>query len=125
VQKTFQCQACRHQTSLTYGTLFQSTHLTLTLWFLAIYLISQGKTGLSSQALKRALGVSYPTAWRMHNKLMQAMSERKAIYSLGGEILEDYAHLGGERTGGKARSGSENNAPFVASVSFDDHEHPL
>ena len=36
-RKTFQCQACRHQTSLIAGTLFQGTHLPLTLWFLAIY----------------------------------------------------------------------------------------
>ena len=64
-------QACRHQTSLISGTLFQSTHLPLTLWFLAIDLISQAKTGLSPLTLKRALGVSYPTAWRMHHKLMQ------------------------------------------------------
>jgi len=125
VQKTFQCQACRHQTSLIAGTLFQSTHLPLTLWFLAIYLISQAKTGLSSLALKRALGVSYPTAWRMHHKLMQAMAEREEIYSLGGEVLVDDAYLGGERTGGKAGRGSENKVPFVAAVSLDDHEHPL
>ena len=39
--KTFQCQACRHQTSLIAGTLFQSTRLPLTIWLLAIYLISQ------------------------------------------------------------------------------------
>lgn len=40
---TFQCQACRHQTSLIAGTLFQSTKLPLTLWFLAIYFVSQAK----------------------------------------------------------------------------------
>ena len=60
--KMFQCQDCRHQTSLIAGTLFQSTKLPLTVWFLAIYLICQAKTGLSSLALKRYLNVSYPTA---------------------------------------------------------------
>ncbi len=45
-RKTLQCQNCRVQTSLIAGTLFQSTHLALTLWFLAIYLISQAKIGL-------------------------------------------------------------------------------
>jgi transposase-like protein len=44
-RKTFQCQRCRVQTSLIAGTVFQSTHLALTLWFLAIYWISQAKTG--------------------------------------------------------------------------------
>ena len=61
--KTFQCKGCRVQTSLIAGTLFHSTHLALTIWFLAIYLVSQAKTGLSALALKRQLGVSYPTAW--------------------------------------------------------------
>jgi transposase-like protein len=75
--KTFQCQACRHPTSLISGTFFQSTKLPLTVWFLAIYLISQAKTGLSALALKRYLGVSYPTAWLMHHKLMEAMSEHE------------------------------------------------
>jgi len=62
VRKVFQCGACRRQTSLIVGTLFQGTKLALTVWFLAIYLISQAKTGLSALALKRYLGVSYPTA---------------------------------------------------------------
>lgn len=61
-RKLFQCGACRHQTSLTAGTLMEHTKLPLTTWFLAIHLISQAKTGLSALALKRDLGVSYPTA---------------------------------------------------------------
>ena len=35
--KTFQCKGCRVQTSLIAGTLFHSTYLALTVWFLAIY----------------------------------------------------------------------------------------
>lgn len=50
--------------------------MALTLWFLAIYVISQAKTGLSALALKRQLGVSYPTAWLIQHQLMQAMVER-------------------------------------------------
>ena len=57
--KTFQCKCCRLQTSLIAGNLFQSTHLALSIWFLAIYLVSQAKTGLSALDLKRQLGVSY------------------------------------------------------------------
>ena len=55
--KTFQCQACRRQQRSSRVTLFQSTKLPLTAWFLAIYLISQAKTGLSALALIRYLGV--------------------------------------------------------------------
>jgi len=109
-RKTFQCQNCRMQTSLIAGTVFQSTHLALTVWFLAIYLISQAKTGLSTLALKRHLGVSYPTAWLIQHKLMQAMTERDAQYTLCGEVLVDDAYLGGERVGGKAGRGSEKRS---------------
>lgn len=84
--KVFHCNACRHQTSLIAGTVFQGTKLALTVWFLAIYLISQAKTGLSALALKRHLGVSYPTAWIIHHKLMQAMAARDARHVLDGQV---------------------------------------
>ena len=74
------------KTSLTAGTVFQGTKLPLTVWFLALYLISQAKTGLSALALKRHLGVSYPTAWRIHHKVMQAMAARDAHYVLAGQV---------------------------------------
>ena len=56
-RKLFQCGGCRHQASLTAGSLLEHTKLPLTTWFLGIYLISQARTGLSALALKRQLGV--------------------------------------------------------------------
>lgn len=123
--KLLQCNACHHQTSLIAGTLMQGTKLALSVWFLAIYLISQAKTGLSALALKRHLGVSYPTAWLIHHKLMQAMAEREARYVLAGQVQVDDAYLGGERSGGKPGRGSENKVPFVAAVSVSDDGRPL
>ena len=57
----------------------EHTKLPLTTWFLAIYLISQAKTSLSSLALKRQLGVSHPTAWLLHHKINRAMADRKSV----------------------------------------------
>jgi hypothetical protein len=121
----FQCQACRHQSSLIAGTVMQGTKLALSVWLLAIYLISQAEAGLSAFALRRQLGVSYPTAWLIHHKLMQAMAEREARYVLEGQVQLDDAYLGGERSGGKAGRGSENKIPLVAAVSLSDEGHPL
>lgn len=123
--KTFQCKCCRLQTSLIAGTLFQSTHLALNIWFLAIYLVSQAKTGLSALDLKRQLGVSYPTAWLIQQKLMQTMVERDAQYKLSGNVQIDDAYLGGELAGGKAGRGSENKVPFVAAISLSAEGRPL
>jgi transposase-like protein len=121
----FQCHACRRQTSVTAGTLFGSTKLPLTKWFLAIFLISQAKTGLSALELKRHIGVSYPTAWLMHHKIMTAMAAREAEHRLSGTVQVDDAYLGGERAGGKPGRGSENKVPFVAAVSLNDEGNPL
>lgn len=121
----FQCSHCRHQSSLIAGTVFQGTKLPLRIWFLAIYLISQAKTGLSALALKRQLGVSYPTAWLIQHKLMQAMSAREDRYVLDGHIQIDDAYLGGERSGGKVGRGSENKVPFVVAVSLTEDGHPI
>jgi hypothetical protein len=124
-RKLFQCYGCRLQTSLTAGSLMEHTKLPLVTWFLAIYLISQAKTGLSSLALKRQLGVSYPTAWLLQQKISRAMGQQDSIHRLGGKVQLDDAYLGGERSGGKSGRGSENKVPFVAAVSVDKAGRPL
>ena len=123
-RRLFQCQSCRHQTSLTAGTVLDSTKLPLRTWFLAIYLISQDKTGLSSLALMRHLGTSYRTAWLVHHKLMAAMAERDALEPLAGNVQLDDAYLGGEHPGVVGR-GSPNKVPIVAAVSTDDAGRPM
>ncbi len=120
----FQCQACRRQTSLTAGTLFGSTKLPLSTWFLAIYFISQAKTGMSALELKRHIGVSYPTAWLLHHKIMTAMVAQERQHRLDGVVQVDDAYLGGERAGGTPGRGSENKVPFVAAVSLDTAGNP-
>ncbi|WP_373506389.1 IS1595 family transposase, partial [Thiocapsa sp.] len=124
-RKTFQCNTCHHQTSLIAGTLFEGTKLGLTVWFLAIYLIGEAKTGLSALALKRDLGVSSPTAWLIHHTLMQATVEREAVTVLCGTVQLDDAYLGGELAGGTVGRGSENKVPFIDAVSLNDQGHPL
>ena len=123
-RRAFQCRACNHQASIIRGTLFENTKLPLTVWFLAIYLISQAKTGISALSLKRHLGVSYPTAWMVQHKLMQAMVLREQSYRLEGFVQVDDVYLGGERAGGKVGRGSENKVPFVAAVSLTPEGHP-
>jgi transposase-like protein len=124
-RRLYQCHACHRQTSLTTSSLLGSTKLPLTRWFLAIYFISQAKTGLSALELKRLVGVSYPTAWLMHHKIMTAMAAREDQHRLSGTVQVDDAYLGGERAGGKRGRGSQNKVPFVAAVSLNDAGNPL
>jgi hypothetical protein len=119
-----QCRACRHQTSLTAGTMLDSTKLPLRVWFLAIYLLGQAKTGLSALALMRHLGVSYRTAWLVHHKVMRVMAEADAQLPLEDSVVVDDAYLGGEHPGTGGR-GSPNKVPFVAAVQVNAQGMPM
>jgi transposase-like protein len=123
--KIFQCCGCRKQVSLISGTIFHGSNLPLTQWFLAIYFITQGKSGLSMLELRRMLGLSYKAAWRLKHKLMQAMFEREETTVLAQRVEIDDAYLGGERSGGKVGRGSENKVPFIAAVETSHEGHPL
>lgn len=114
-RKLQQCHHCHHQVSITASTIFASTKLALTTWFLGIYFVTQDKKGISALALKRRLGISYKAAWRMKHKLMQTMMERDNQQRLSGFIELDDAYIGGERSGKPGR-GAEHKTPFVAAV---------
>ena len=124
-RKRYQCNQCRHQTTATAGTIFDSTKLPLSKWFQAIYLTAHAKNGISALELKRQIGVSYPTAWKIKHKLMEAMKDRDGQYFLRGIIHIDDAYFGGELNGGKPGRGSENKVPFVAALEMSADNRPI
>jgi transposase-like protein len=116
-RKLFQCNRCKKQLRLTAGTVFQDTKLPLTIWFAAIYHLTQSKGGISSIELGRRLGVKRQTAWLVKHKLMRAMGAREAEKpKLEGRVEVDDAYLGGERQGGKRGRGAAGKTPVVAAV---------
>jgi ribosomal protein L37AE/L43A len=112
----WQCADCPHQCSLTSDTIFHRSKLPLTVWFLAMHLLTQAKNNVSALELKRHLGVNYTTAWLVKHKLMEVMRLREDDRQLTGRVEIDDAYLGGERSGGKAGRGSENKVPFLTAV---------
>ena len=89
-----------------------ATKLPLTAWFLAMFLLTQQKNGVSALELKRHPGVSYLTAWRVKHKLLQVMKERDDRTPLGGVIEVDDADWGGERHGATPGRGSPSKGEF-------------
>jgi len=55
----FDCDECRYQFSVTAGSIFHDSHLPIWKWFLAVYLMTESKKGISANQLKRNLGISY------------------------------------------------------------------
>lgn len=119
-----QCGTCRHQTSVTAGTIMHRTHVPLTKWFLALYFTSQDKRGISAVQLKSTIGVSYKTAWYLLARIREAMGQRDDTHQLKGIVEFDDAFFGGPTVGKKRGRGTEKSKVFVA-LSLDKKENPL
>jgi transposase-like protein len=90
------CGHCRQETTVTAGTIFQDSHLRLTIWFRAMWLMTSQKNGISAMGLQRVLGLgSYKTAWAMLHKLRQAMV-RPGRDRLQGVVEVDDAYWGAD-----------------------------
>ena len=89
--------------SVTTGTIFQDSHLPLTIWFRAMWQLTSQKNGISALGLQRVLGLaSYKTAWAMLHKLRRAMV-RPGRDRLDGVVEVDETYWGGEETGAIGR----------------------
>ncbi len=89
------CTACRHQASVTAGTIFEDSRLPLRFWFRAIWQVTSQKNGASALGLQRVLGLgSYQTAWTVLHKLRRAMV-RPGRDKLSGRVEVDETQVGG------------------------------
>jgi len=82
----WRCGPCKRQFRVTVGTVFESAHVPLNLWFQAMHLLCSSKKGFSSHQLHRVLGVTYKTAWFMTHRIREAMAPFADVFSaMGGE----------------------------------------
>lgn len=116
-RRGFECKACHRQTSLTGGTAFAYFKLPLPKVFMAMYLISSNKQGISSKSLAKHIGCSEPTAWHLLHKFRHSMQERDTTYRLNGLVEVDEAYVGGIAAGPGIRGRSAKvKTPVVAMV---------
>jgi len=93
------CASCRKKTSVTSGTIFHHSRLSLTTWFAAIWLVTADKNGVSALALQRQLGLgSYETAWSLLHRLRRAMV-RPGRERLSGLVEVDETYVGARESG--------------------------
>jgi len=110
----YQCLTCKHQTSLTAGTIMHRTRTPLVKWFWAIFLVSTDKRGLSALALSRKINIGLKCAWTMLHKIRKAMEVRDAGYQLAGLIQVDDAFFkGGVNKGGDKRGRGTSKVPVI------------
>ncbi len=121
--RRYQCAKCHHQTSLTANTVMHRSHLPLTKWFWAMYLVACDKRGISALALAEKIEVCYETAWNVLRRIRAAMEMRDAHYMVGQIVEFDDAYFGAKIKGVRGR-GAGNQGVFIA-VSKDKDGRPM
>ena len=96
-RRLLQCKAkgCRKQFSTKVGTVFEDSPLGLDKWFVAVWVITNAKNGVSSHELARSIGVSQKSAWHMLHRIRAAM-KAKTFRTIQGTIESDEAFIGGK-----------------------------
>jgi transposase-like protein len=112
----YQCNRCKHQVSITSGTVMHRSKLPLRTWFWAIFLVGRDKKGVSAVQLQRDIGVgSYRTAWLLLHKIRSSFDEKPEEFPLRGVVEVDEAYIGRVAQGEHGGRGS-SAARVVAAV---------
>ncbi|MBR6284574.1 MAG: IS1595 family transposase [Muribaculaceae bacterium] len=91
----FRCPKCGRNFSCLVGTIFENTNVSLVKWFVAMYLISSHKKGISSHQLGRDINVTQATAWHMLHKIRRLYPQTDEE-SFSGEVECDEVYIGGK-----------------------------
>ena len=111
--KRLVCPNCRHQTTVTVGTIFDKTRTPLTTWLEAAWHITTAKNGMSAKTIEQTLGISYVTAWTMLQRFRVAMVNTERD-KLSGRVEVDETQVGGVDVGGKRGHGSKKSLVVIA-----------
>ena len=90
----FRCNKCKRNFSCRVGTIFEDSNLSLVKWFIAMYLISSHKKGVSSCQLSRDIKVCQATAWYMLQKIRKLYGQDDAE-SFVGDVECYEVYIGG------------------------------
>ena len=105
---TYKCYQCRKPFTVKVGTVFEASHVPMTLWVQAMFLMTSSKKGISSNQLHRILGVTLKTAWFMSHRIRLAM-QTVGLEPMGGEgstVEVDETIIGRQEGAPKPRGGS-------------------
>lgn len=92
--KRYRCAGCRMDFTIKTGTVFGESKIPLRKWFLAIYLLTTCRKGISSVQLAKQVGVTQKTAWFMDHRIRKAMKQNGG--QLFGIIEADETYVGGK-----------------------------
>jgi transposase-like protein len=105
------CAACRKTFTATVGTVLEDSHVPLSKWMMAIFILCSSKKSISANQLHRMLKVTYKTAWFMAHRIRFAMGSDTT--KLSGTCEVDETFVGGE---GDMKTKFSHKTPVVALI---------
>ena len=91
----YKCSKTNKYFNVKTNTIFEGTKLPLQKWFLAIYLLSSNKKGISSYQLANELSITQKTAWFVLQRIRHATLDN--IFELAGDNIQvDETFVGGK-----------------------------
>lgn len=110
----YKCGACRKQFTVTVGTIFECSHIKISTWLMAIFIMCASKKAVSAHQLHRMLGVTYKSAWFMAHRIRFAMGPDKPLGKLlNGTVEVDETFIGGK---GDRKTTQARKTPVVALI---------
>ncbi len=97
--KRYKCAKCRKHFSAIKGTIFENSTIDLSKWFMAIFIMSTHRKGISSVQVARDIGVTQKSAWFMMQRVRNAFKMQSFSYDkLGGNstVEADETYLQGK-----------------------------
>lgn len=79
------------------NTIFDNTKMPLQKWFMAIWLVTSHKKGISSLQLGRDLGITQKSAWFMLQRIRNCFGLNDDNEKLQGEVEIDETYVGGKQ----------------------------
>jgi len=91
----YKCAACRRKFTVLVGTIMESTKIPLQKWFLAIWICTSHKKGISSHQLAKDIGITQKSAWHMLHRIREMLKD-EAPELLEGQTEHDELFVGGK-----------------------------
>jgi len=86
--KRFRCASCKKDFTIKTKTVFGESKISMQKWFIAIYLLSVNKKGISSINLAEQVGVTQKTAWFMDHRIRKALNRSNELSDVFANVVE-------------------------------------